>query len=71
MRTTVILADAIYQKLVQKAVKEKGSSKKLSETLNDILKEAFARERVPKSMFGAWKNDAVSVDDVREDGEPH
>ncbi len=71
MRTTVILEDAVYQKLVEKSVKEKGSAKRMSETLNQILKEAFAHENVPKSMFGAWKNNPMSTHDLREEGEPH
>lgn len=70
MRTTVILDDAVYEKLVQRAVKEKGSAKKMSETLNEMLRRTFAREEVPENMFGSLKG-KIDVKGLREEGEPH
>ncbi len=70
MRTTLILDDALYEKLVQKAVREKGSAKKLSATLNELLRKAFLREEVPESLFGSLRG-KIDVRDLREEGEPH
>lgn len=72
MRTTVILDDLIYQKLVNKAVSDYGNAKSLSKALNAILSRALAREEVPQSMFGAWKGEkGLSTKGLREEGEPH
>ncbi len=61
MKTTVIIEDRLYQKLVNQAVQKHGSAKSLSLTLNEILKERFAPT---KSMFGALK--PFPLTDLRE-----
>lgn len=73
MRTTVILDDEVYEKLVQTAIKRYGTSKSLSKLLNAVVRRSFQeQESVPDSMFGIWRNEAdLDSMDLREEGEPH
>lgn len=41
MKTTVIIEDELYRRLVNDAVKKYGNTKSISKLLNDILKEAL------------------------------
>jgi predicted CopG family antitoxin len=41
MKTTVVIKDEIYRKLVNEAVKKYGNTKSISKLLNEILKEAL------------------------------
>lgn len=43
MKTTVIIEDKLYQKLVAEAVKKYGNTKNISKLLNDILREALKK----------------------------
>ena len=61
MKTTIILDDLLYRKLVQESIERFGTAKHLSETINDLLKTRF----MPKqSLFGTLKR--VSLKDIRE-----
>ncbi|MBI2445861.1 hypothetical protein HYV43_05735 [Candidatus Micrarchaeota archaeon] len=73
MRTTVILEDEVYEKLVQQAVRRYGTAKSLSKLLNVLLRQSMQQdEKIPESMFGAWKNEKpMDLSDLREEGEPH
>lgn len=41
VKTTVMIDDELYRKLVNEAVKKYGNTKKISKLLNEILKEAL------------------------------
>ncbi len=73
MRTTVILDDEVYEKLVNQAVKRYGTSKSLSKLLNAIVRRSLQNdESIPDSMFGVWKGEPdLDSSDLREEGEPH
>ena len=61
MKTTVIIEDKLYRKLVDEAMRKHGSAKNLSLTLNELLKKRF----VPRtSMFG--KLQQFSLKDLRD-----
>ncbi|MEM0054314.1 MAG: hypothetical protein QXL89_09035 [Nitrososphaeria archaeon] len=55
-KTTVLLRDDVYQIL-----KERAGSKKISNLINEILVEYFAKR---ESMFGVMKK--VDVSDLRD-----
>lgn len=72
MRTTVILDDDIYARLVSTAVGRYGSAKNLSRALNALLARVFEEESLPESMFGAWRGEkGLNTAGLREEGEPH
>ena len=73
MRTTVILDDEVYEKLVQKAVQRYGTAKSLSKLLNVLIRRSFQEdETLPASMFGTWKTEKpMDLTDLRDEGEPH
>lgn len=52
MKTTILIEDKLYQKLVNQAIEKYGSAKNLSATLNEILQARFAPGG---SMFGKLK----------------
>ena len=52
MKTTLLLSERVYQKLVKESIKRYGSAKKLSQTANDMLE---CQLEAPKSMFGSLK----------------
>lgn len=41
MKTTVIIEDELYRKLVNEAVKKYGNTKSISKLLNEILKDSL------------------------------
>ena len=43
MKTTVVLEDELFRKLVNKAVEKYGNTKSISKFLNDILREALKK----------------------------
>ncbi len=44
-RTTVILEEDIYEKLVKESLKRYGSTKALSKVLNELLRESFSGKK--------------------------
>jgi hypothetical protein len=71
MRSTFIVDDDNYRKLARLSIEKYGSAKKMSRTLNDILKDALGIG-MKDDMFGAWKSErGLSTDGLREEGEPH
>lgn len=62
MKTTVLIEDKLYQKLVNQAMAEHGNAKNLSITLNEILRKRFAPAT---SMFGKLKR--FDTKDLREE----
>ncbi len=69
LRTTVILRDELYRKLVNEAIERYGTTKKLSQLLNELLSKYFAGKDVPKSMFGSLEK--MDLSDLRDKREPH
>lgn len=49
MKTTVLIDDALYTRLVHEALRKHGNAKNLSLTLNEVLKKRFTPT---SSMFG-------------------
>lgn len=41
LKTTIIIEDELYRKLVNEAVKKYGNTKSISKLLNEILKESL------------------------------
>lgn len=62
MKTTVLIEEKLYQKLVNQAIERHGSAKNISQTLNEILKTQFSPT---ESMFGKLKR--FGVKDLREE----
>lgn len=52
MKTTLLLEDDLYSQLVREAKDRHGSIRKLSQTVNDILRGHFLRK---KDFFGITK----------------
>ena len=44
-RTTVMLEEDIYEKLVEESLKRYGSTRALSKVLNELLRESFSGKR--------------------------
>ena len=61
MKTTVLLEDKLYKKLVQESLQRHGTMKNISTTLNEVLKAKFAPT---SSMFG--KLQRFSLEGLRE-----
>jgi len=45
-RTTVILEDEVYEKLVQESIRRYGTAKAISKTVNELLKERFRSDLI-------------------------
>ncbi len=41
MKTTILLEEAVYRRVVEEAVKKYGNTRNISSVVNDILKDAF------------------------------
>lgn len=65
MRTTIILKEELYEKLVKEAIARHGSVRKLSAVTNELLSKYFATKEVPESMFGSLKR--FSLKDLRDE----
>ncbi len=52
MKTTVLIEDKLYRKLVNQAIQKHGNAKNISLTLNEILNARFTPVN---SMFGKLK----------------
>jgi len=51
-RTTVILEDDVYEKLVEESVKRYGTARAISRVLNELLREAFrARKELLELIY--------------------
>ncbi len=51
-RTTVILDDDIYEKLVRESIRRYGTTRALSRVLNELLRESFSgREELIKLIY--------------------
>lgn len=44
-RTTVLLEDEVYEKLVKESLKRFGTARAISKVLNELLKESFRGKR--------------------------
>jgi len=64
MKTTVLIEDKLYRRLVQEAMQKYGSAKNISVTLNEVLKKRFAPV---KSMFG--KLQRFPLDGLRDEND--
>lgn len=61
MKTTILIEDKLYKKLVEESIKRYGNAKNISLTLNEILKSKF----VPRSSFFG-KLRKFSLKDLRD-----
>lgn len=52
MKTTVLIKDELYTRLVEESVRRYGTTKKISVALNEVLERHFGRARKKKSLFG-------------------
>ena len=64
MKTTVLIEDKLYRRLVQEAMQKYGNAKNISVTLNEVLKKRFAPV---KSMFG--KLQRFPLDGLRDEND--
>ena len=64
MKTTIILEEKMYKRLVNQAISKYGSAKNISLTINDILKSQFSPR---SSMFG--KLPRIELSDLREEND--
>ena len=77
-KTTIILADDIYKKLVKEAVEKYGTTRTLSKLINEKLKEAEAiktkgrlvdakrKKSIVGMAFGAWGKGESGEEYVRK-----
>ncbi|MBI2445230.1 hypothetical protein HYV43_02470 [Candidatus Micrarchaeota archaeon] len=56
MKTTIILEEAVYRKVVEEAVRKYGNTRSISTVVNDILKHALfkAKTSEPKTWRDVW-----------------
>jgi len=45
-RTTVILEDEVYEKLVQESIRRYGTARAISKTISELLKERFRSDLI-------------------------
>ena len=69
LRTTIILREDLYEKIVKESISRHGSVKKMSVVINELLSKHFTTKGVPESMFGSLKR--FSLRDLRDEKEAH
>ena len=62
MKTTILLEDTLYKKLVEESMRKYGHAKNISRMLNELLKTKFAPVT---SMFGKLKR--FSLEGLRDE----
>lgn len=64
MKTTILLDEQLYEKIVLESIKRFGNSKNISEVINQTLKERFGAK--PESLYGMVKVKNVDYSDIRD-----
>ncbi len=54
MKTTIILEDAVYKKVVEEAVRKYGNTRSISTVVNDILKQTLLKRKEPQGWQDVW-----------------
>ncbi len=56
MKTTIILEDAVYKRVVQEALRKYGNTRSISTVVNDILKQTLLKSKPnePKTWRDVW-----------------
>jgi len=68
LKTTILIDDEIYKRVVEEAIRTYGSAKNISAVVNRELRMAFSRkkEKAKKSYLGAFKLKNFDLSDLRE-----
>jgi len=56
MKTTIILEDAVYKKVVEEAVRKYGNTRSISTVVNEILKQTLLKpkSKEPQTWADVW-----------------
>ncbi len=65
-RTTVILEDDIYERLVKESIRRYGTARALSKVLNELLRESLSGESELIQMIYSEKLAEVSQEEFEE-----
>ena len=65
-RTTIILEDDIYERLVQESLRRYGTVRALSKVVNELLREALSRESELIRLIYSEKLASVSLRELEE-----
>ena len=65
-RTTVILEDDIYERLVKESIRRYGTARALSKVLNELLKESLSGESELIQLIYSEKLAEVSQEEFEE-----
>jgi len=65
-RTTVILEDDVYEKLVRESVRRYGTVKALSRVLNELLREALSARRELLQLIYSEKIASVTQEEIEK-----
>jgi len=69
-RTTLLLEDEVYEKLVEESLRRYGTVRAVSKVLNELLKESFkGREEIIRLIYSEKiaKTTAKEFEEFRED----
>ncbi len=62
-RTTILLEDEVYEKLVRESIRRYGSSKAISKVINELLKESLSARNELLELIYSDKVAAIAIED--------
>jgi len=65
-RTTVILDDDVYEKLVKESIRRYGSVKAISKVLNELLRESFSSRNELVELIYSEKIVSISAEEFEK-----
>jgi len=65
-RTTVILDDDVYEKLVKESIRRYGSVKAISKVLNELLRESFSSRNELIELIYSEKIVSISTEEFEK-----
>lgn len=65
-RTTIILDDDIYEKLVKESIRRYGTTRALSKVLNELLRDSFSGRKELVKLIYSEKIAEASIEELNE-----
>ncbi|RLF05617.1 MAG: hypothetical protein DRJ60_05375 [Thermoprotei archaeon] len=62
-RTTILLEDEVYEKLVRESIRRYGSSKAISKVINELLKESLSARNELLELIHSDKVVTIAIED--------
>ncbi|MHC1601260.1 MAG: hypothetical protein ACXQTI_10965 [Candidatus Nezhaarchaeales archaeon] len=62
-RTTILLEDEVYEKLVRESIRRYGSSKAISKVINELLKESLNARNELLELIYSDKVATITIED--------